>query len=34
MPVGLINTLSAEEVLDLLAFIKAGGNSAAHQHAH
>ncbi|NOS68749.1 MAG: c-type cytochrome [Verrucomicrobia bacterium] len=34
MPVGLLNTLSAEEILDLLAFVKSGGNAAAHQHAH
>lgn len=34
MPVGLINTLSAEEILDLLAFVKSGGTAPAHQHAH
>ena len=34
MPSGLLNTLSAEEILDLLAFVKSGGNAPAHQHQH
>ncbi|MFO1512012.1 MAG: plastocyanin/azurin family copper-binding protein [Verrucomicrobiota bacterium] len=34
MPLGLLNTLSAEEILDLLAFVKSGGNAPAHQHQH
>lgn len=34
MPSGLLNTLSAEEVLDLLAFLKAGGKMPAHAHQH
>ena len=28
MPGGLINVLSREEILDLLAYLKAGGNPA------
>jgi hypothetical protein len=27
MPKGLLNTLSKEEILDLLAYIEAGGNA-------
>lgn len=34
MPLGLLNQLSKEQVLDLLAFIESGGNTAAHQHQH
>ena len=34
MPQGLLNTLSAEEILDLLAFMKSGGNVPAHVHQH
>ncbi len=34
MPSGLLNTLSAEEILDLLAFMKTGGKMAAHIHQH
>ncbi len=34
MPLGLLNTLSAEEILDLLAFVKSGGNAPGHQHQH
>ena len=34
MPSGLLNTLSTEEVLDLIAFLKAGGNVPAHVHEH
>lgn len=32
MPVGLLNQSSAEDILDLLAFIKAGGTPAEHSH--
>ncbi|MBU6399782.1 MAG: c-type cytochrome [Verrucomicrobia bacterium] len=34
MPVGLLNTLSQEEIFDLLAFLESGGrvSSAAHPH--
>jgi putative heme-binding domain-containing protein len=34
MPQGLLNTLAAEEILDLLAFLKAGGNVPVHEHQH
>ncbi len=34
MPVGLLNQLSAEEILDLLAFVKAGGIVPPNAHAH
>ncbi len=36
MPVGLLNTLDKEQILDLLAYVLAGGNAGAgaFQHAH
>ena len=34
MPVGLLNTLSKEEIFDLLAWLETGGNLQAHQHQH
>ena len=34
MPQGVLNSLSAEEILDLLAYMKSGGNSPAHEHKH
>jgi hypothetical protein len=34
MPTGLLNQLSAEEILDLLAFLKSGGTVTAHGHSH
>jgi len=34
MPSGLLNTLSAGEILDLLAFLKTGGNIPTHSHQH
>ena len=34
MPQGVLNSLSAEEILDLLAYMKSGGNSPAHEHTH
>jgi putative heme-binding domain-containing protein len=33
MPVGLLNALSKEQILDLLAYLECGGNVPAHQHA-
>ena len=32
MPEGLLNTLSKEEILDLLAYLESGGNLPAHKH--
>ncbi|MBI3417113.1 MAG: c-type cytochrome [Verrucomicrobia bacterium] len=34
MPLGLLNSLSKEQILDLLAYIEAGGKIPAHEHAH
>ena len=34
MPSGLLNQLSPEEILDLLAFLKSGGNVSKHEHRH
>jgi len=34
MPVGLLNTLSKEEILDLLAWIETGGAIPPHAHEH
>jgi putative heme-binding domain-containing protein len=34
MPPGLLNQLSADEILDLLAFLKSGGQVPAHEHKH
>ncbi len=34
MPVALLNTLSKEEILDLLAFIESGHNSQPNAHQH
>jgi len=34
MPTGLFNTLSKEQILDLLAYLAAGGNPAPHDHKH
>ena len=34
MPTALLNQLSTEEILDLLAFVKSGGNLPAHEHKH
>lgn len=34
MPTALLNQLSAEEILDLLAFVKSGGRVPAHEHNH
>lgn len=34
MPTALLNQLSAGEILDLLAFMKAGGNVPSHEHKH
>ncbi len=32
MPLGLVNMLSKEQILDLLAYIESGGNAPAHNH--
>ena len=34
MPLGLVNMLSKEQILDLLAYIESGGNAPAHNHGH
>jgi putative heme-binding domain-containing protein len=34
MPLGLLNMLSKEEILDLLAYIESGGAMRAHNHEH
>ena len=34
MPVGLLNTLSKEQILDLLAYLESRGNILPHHHAH
>jgi len=34
MPVGLLNALSEEQILDLLAYLESGGKAQAHEHAH
>jgi len=34
MPSGLLNQLTPDEILDLLAFVKAGGKVPAHEHKH
>ncbi len=34
MPLGLLNTLSKEQILDLLAYIESGGNMPSHDHEH
>src|SRR5262249_51267218 len=34
MPLGLLNTLSKEQILDLLALLEAGGRLPPHAHNH
>lgn len=34
MPLGLMNMLSKEQILDLLAYIESGGHAPAHDHVH
>jgi putative heme-binding domain-containing protein len=34
MPLGLLNMLTKEQILDLLAYIESGGNVPAHGHEH
>ncbi|MBI2928022.1 MAG: c-type cytochrome [Verrucomicrobia bacterium] len=34
MPVGLLNTLSKEQILDLLAYLESGGSLQPHAHKH
>jgi hypothetical protein len=32
MPLGLLNLLTKEQILDLLAYVESGGNVPAHAH--
>ncbi len=34
MPIGLLSTLSKDQILDLLAYLESGGNPPAHEHHH
>jgi len=34
MPLGLLSTLSKNQILDLLAYLESGGNLPPHEHAH
>jgi putative heme-binding domain-containing protein len=34
MPLGLLNLLTKEQILDLLAYVESGGNVPAHGHPH
>ena len=34
MPLGLLNTLTKDQILDLLAFVESGGNVPPHDHKH
>ncbi|MDB6037426.1 MAG: hypothetical protein JWM99_1267 [Verrucomicrobiales bacterium] len=34
MPVGLLNTLSKDQIFDLLAYLEAGGKIEPHDHSH
>lgn len=34
MPLGLLNSLSKEQIFDLLAYVEAGGKMPAHEHGH
>ena len=34
MPLGLLYTLSKEQILDLLAYLESGGNLPQHEHHH
>src|SRR5207248_138871 len=34
MPIGLLNSLSKDQILDLLAFLESGGNAPVHAHRH
>jgi putative heme-binding domain-containing protein len=34
MPLGLLNMLTKEQILDLLAYVESGGNVLAHAHEH
>jgi len=34
MPLGLLNALSKEQILDLLAYLESGGNIEVHAHQH
>jgi hypothetical protein len=34
MPLGLLNSLSKEQILDLLAYLESGGAVPPHEHLH
>jgi putative heme-binding domain-containing protein len=34
MPAGLLNSLTKEQILDLLAYLESGGNAHAQAHKH
>ena len=34
MPIGLLNTLSKDQILDLLSYLESGGNAPVHAHRH
>ncbi len=34
MPLGLLSTLSKDQIFDLLAYLESGGNPPAHEHHH
>jgi len=34
MPLGLLNALSREQILDLVAYLESGGKVPSHEHAH
>lgn len=34
MPLGLLNTLTKQQIFDLLAFLESGGNVTPHEHNH
>ncbi len=34
MPLGLLNTLTKDQILDLLAYVESAGNIQAHEHKH
>ena len=34
MPIGLLNTLSKEQIFDLLAYLESGGNVQTDTHQH
>jgi putative heme-binding domain-containing protein len=34
MPIGLLNSLSKQQIFDLLAYLESGGKAPAHEHHH